>query len=40
MHSGRTMKVIGEEGVVASQGDNRIEIKDGIKQTARVIAQK
>ena len=39
MHSGRTMKVIGEEGVVASQGDNRIEIKDGIKQTARVIAQ-
>ncbi|WP_285815014.1 phage baseplate assembly protein V [Thomasclavelia cocleata] len=40
LHSEKEIRISGDEGVIARQGDNRIEIKDGIKQIARMIAQK
>lgn len=40
MHGKKEMQIIGDKGVVARQGDNKIEIKDGIQQIARTISQK
>lgn len=40
LHGGKEMQIIGDKGVTVRQGDNKIEIKDGINQTAKTITQK
>lgn len=40
MHAGKEIEVVGDDGVLARQGDNKIEIKDGIQQIARTITQR
>lgn len=39
IHSGKALNLIGDKGITIRQGDNRIEVKDGIRQTAKVIRQ-
>lgn len=40
LESKKGIDVIGNKGVTVRQGDNNIEVKNGIKQTAKTIAQK
>lgn len=40
MNSKKNIRITGDQGVIARQGDNRIEIEDGIRQIARTISQK
>ena len=40
IQSGRELNIIGCEGISICQGDNEIEIKDGIRQTANKIWQR
>lgn len=38
--SGKELRITGNQGVVIRQGDNKIEVKDGIRQNAKTILQK
>lgn len=40
MHAGKEVQAVGDQGVLVRQGDNKIEIRDGIQQIARTITQK
>lgn len=40
MHGKKEVQIVGDGGVLARQGDNKIEIRDGIQQIARTITQK
>lgn len=40
LESGKEINITGGKGITLTQGDSKIEVKDGIRQTARNIAQK
>lgn len=40
IHSGKALNLIGDKGIIIQQGDNKIQVKDGIRQTAKVIRQR
>lgn len=40
VRSGKEMRVTGDKGVFIRQGDNRMEVRDGIRQVGRRIEQR
>ena len=40
IQSQRELNVTGDKGIMIRQGDNRIEVKDGIRQVAQEIWQR